>query len=97
MKRVEMADATASLSDYARKTRGEPLVVTLRGKPVAALMPLSGEDWEDLVVGSDPGFMALMKRSRARCKPGHGIPLAEIRRKYGLPSRASRKTERKAG
>ena len=37
MKRIEMADATESLSEYARKTGRETLVVTRNGKPVAAL------------------------------------------------------------
>jgi len=36
MKTVEMAEATAPLSEYARRVKDET-VVTLRGKPVATL------------------------------------------------------------
>lgn len=97
MKRIEMTDATASLCDYARRANREPVVVTRRGKAVAALVPFSDEDWEDLVVGNHPAFIALMRRSRARCQPGSGIPLEEVRRKYGIKPKAARKTERKAG
>lgn len=46
MKTIEIANATASLSDYARKTRREALVVTRHGKPLAALLPLTKTDWE---------------------------------------------------
>lgn len=48
MKRVEMAEATAPLQEYARSVRREPLVVMRRGKPVAALMPLDEDEWEDM-------------------------------------------------
>ncbi|MGH2360155.1 MAG: type II toxin-antitoxin system Phd/YefM family antitoxin [bacterium] len=91
MTRVEIAEATASLAEYTCKMRKEPVVVTRRGRPVAALMPLSKEDWEDLVVGNHPAFMKLLKRSRSRYKPGNGVPLGEIRRKYGTKPRARRK------
>ena len=97
MTRVEIADATASLSEYTRKMRNEPVVVTRRGRPVAALMPLSEEDWEDLVVGTHPAFVRFMRRSRARYKPGTGVPLEEIRRKHGIKPRAPRKAAAEAG
>ena len=49
------------------------------------------------MVGNHPAFIALMKRSRARCRPGSGISLEEVRRKHGIKPKAARKTERKAG
>jgi len=84
MMRVEMSKATASLSEYARRARREPVIVMRGGKPLAALMPIDGDDWEDLVVASHPRFLALIARSRERQKPGEGIPLDEIKRKYGI-------------
>ena len=95
MMRVEMVDATASLGEYTRKALKEPVVVMRRGKPVAALMPLREDEWEDMVVSTNPGFIALIERSRARCKPGQGIPLEEIKRKYGIKSKPARKPARK--
>ncbi len=97
MKRVEMADATAPLQDYARGVSREPLVVMRRGKPVAALIPLDEGKWEDMVVSTHPGFIDLIERSRARQKPGHGIPLEEIKRKYGIRTRPARKRSRRDG
>lgn len=95
MRRVELAEATASLQEYARRVRREPVVVMRRGKPFAALMPLDEDGWEDMVVSTHPGFMALIERSRARQKPGQGIPLEEIKRKYGIRTRPARKRSRR--
>lgn len=97
MTRVELKDATDSLSDYTRKALKEPVIVTRNGRPVAVLRPLTEDDWEDFAVSTDPGFIALIERSRARDKPGSGLPLAEVMRKYGVkakakPARRSRKT-----
>jgi hypothetical protein len=36
MKTVEMAQATAPLSEYAKDVGEEPVIVTVDGKPVAA-------------------------------------------------------------
>ncbi len=81
MKTVEMSEATGSLSEYARKARKETLVVTRRGKPVVALVAVQDEDLESLSLAENPGFMALIERSRARCKPGQGISTEEMRRR----------------
>lgn len=94
MMRVDIAEATASLRDYTKKALKEPVVVTRRGKPVAALTALDADDWEDLIVSTDPRFVALIERSRMLGKPGTGIPLEDVRRKYGLDRKPRRKPAR---
>lgn len=92
MEAIEMADATESLSMYARKARLEPLIVTLNGKPVAALTPIGSEtDLENLAVSNDPGFKALIARSRRLYPAGTRLSTAEVRRRLGL---GRRKTSR---
>lgn len=91
-----MAEATASLSDYARTAHREPVVVMRRGKPVAALMPLDKDEWEELIVSTHPAFAALIERSRARYKEGQGIPLEEVKSKYGIKTKPVRKRSRRA-
>jgi hypothetical protein len=54
-----------------------------RGKPLAAVVPLDTDDWEDFVVSQDPGFVEVIRRSEARHKAEGGITLGEMRRKYG--------------
>ena len=94
MTRVEMAEATDSLSDYTRKALKEPVIVTRHGKPVAVLRSLTEDEWEDFVLSTDPRFIALIERSRARYKPGTGIPLAEVMRKYGSKPKAARRSRK---
>ncbi len=91
MRAVQLTEATGPLSECARRAREETVVLMRRGKPVAAVVTVGSLDWEDLVVGSDPDFVALIERSRRLYKPGAGIPLERIRRRYGLPSRPTRK------
>jgi hypothetical protein len=82
--RVELSGATGALSEYARHAR--------RGKPVAILRTLTDQDWEDLVVSSNPAFLELMKRSLERFKPGSGISLDEIEREFMVvPKNAPRR------
>ncbi len=47
MKRVKLSDVTGSLSEYAREGLREPVVVTRKGKPLVAVVPLTKhDDWE---------------------------------------------------
>jgi len=92
MKTLEIADATGPLATYARKLRRRPLIVTRRGRPMVALVPLDNVDLETLSLGSNPDFIALIESSRARYPPGTGIPLEVVRRRLGLdhPTRAKK-------
>jgi hypothetical protein len=87
VKAVELTEATETVSVYAEEARKQTVVLTRRGKPVAAVVGLGGLDWEDLVVGSDPDFITFMELSRRLHKPGTGIPIEEVRRRYGLASK----------
>jgi len=97
MKTLEMSQATGELSSYAGQVRKEPVIVTRRGKPVMALVSIENADLETVSLSTDPRFIALIERSRALYKPGTGIPLEEIRRKYGLEPKSRRKSARKPG
>jgi|SoiMetStandDraft_2_1073263.scaffolds.fasta_scaffold274706_1 prevent-host-death family protein len=87
MKTLEMKEATGELASYAAQVRRGPVVVTDHGKPVMALMSIENADLETVSLSTDPRFIALIERSRALYKPGTGIPLDEIKRKYGIKSK----------
>ena len=97
MRRVEMTEATGSLSEYAKSAQKEAVVVTRHGKPFAAVVPLDAEEWEDFVVSKHPEFIRIIRRSEARYRAEGGISLEAMRRKYGLEPKAKRKPLRKAG
>jgi prevent-host-death family protein len=95
MKTIEMAEATESLSKYATETRHETLVVTRKGRPVAALMPIGSQtDLENLAVSNDPEFRALIERSRRLYPAGSGLTTEEVRRRLHGARRGSRRSSR---
>lgn len=87
MKTLEIKKATAPLSEYARDARREPFVLTVGGRPVAALVPLKNADIETATLSTDPRFIALIERSRSRQKKEGGISGAEMRRRLGLATK----------
>jgi antitoxin (DNA-binding transcriptional repressor) of toxin-antitoxin stability system len=90
MKSVEIGQATRALCDYTREAHGETLVVTRRGRPVAAVVPLRGVDMESLALATNPDFVGLIERARARYKATGGVSLEEMRRRWGAASKPPR-------
>ena len=84
MKIVETANATGPLADYVREARQETVILTVDGKPVAALVSIENADLETATLSSDPTFLALIERSRARRRSSPGISSQQMRRRLGL-------------
>lgn len=93
MRRVELAQATAPLAEYARRARKEGVVVTLKGKPVTTVTAVpEGADWESLAIGMHPKFLAILERSRGAHRERGGISPDEMRRHFGIkPKRKAKK------
>ena len=84
MKTLELDKATASLAQYARSLRKEPVILTSHGKPIAALITMRNIDWETASLSTNPRFLAVIERSRARQKAEGGLSSDEMRRRLGL-------------
>jgi prevent-host-death family protein len=84
MKTLEMAKATAPLAEYARDVSREPVILTVRGKPIAALVSVENADLETITPSTHPQFITLVERSRARQKAEGGISSKEMRRRLGV-------------
>lgn len=80
MKTVEVAKATLPLADYAKEAAKEPVIVTVKGKPVAVLVRISNADIETVSLSNNPKFLNLIERSRSRQKSEGGISTEEMRR-----------------
>ena len=90
MKTVKITDVTGSLSKYAHE--GESVVVTRRGKPVMAVMPLTAnDDWESVSIAMNPKFMEIVERSRASGRDRGYLSLAEVRRRLARKTRVRRR------
>jgi prevent-host-death family protein len=66
MNKVRLTKAKASLAEYTRALSNGPLVVTSHGRPIAALVPVEGLDWESFCGGANPCFLDLIEQSRRR-------------------------------
>lgn len=84
MKILERARATGSLAKYARDLNKEPVILTVGGKPVAALVPIDNADLETVTLSTHSKFLALIERSRTRQKSEGGISSAEMRRRLSI-------------
>ena len=84
MKTLEINDATAPLRDYARTLGNEAVILTVDGKPVAALLAIDNADWETLALSTSPQFMDIIARSRARHADQGGLTTDDIRRRLDL-------------
>ncbi|MBN2371786.1 MAG: hypothetical protein JXO72_14995 [Vicinamibacteria bacterium] len=96
MKAVELFQATSSFSEYASKARRETLVLTERGKAVAAVVPLDDENYFSMRLVNNPEFIEIIERGRVQYKARGGISIEEMRRKYVLEAKPKRKSTRKA-
>ena len=86
MKTLDMAEATASLAEYARDVSKEPVILTVGGKPIAALVSVENADLETTTLSTHPRFIAQIERSRARQRAEGGIFSAEMRRRLAVQS-----------
>jgi hypothetical protein len=95
MKKLELRNATRSLAEYAREIELESLLITSRGKAIAALIPVNGADADSVSLSMNPKFLAIIERSRRQIREGKGIPLDEVRRSLGLDSKTKRPARRR--
>lgn len=84
MKIVDITEANASLADYTESLSGEPVIITNNGEPIAALVNLENVDLETVSLSTNPKFIEMIERSRARRRKEGGISSTEMRRRLGL-------------
>jgi len=83
MKVIEKDKATGTLGAYAAEVGNGPVVVTDQGKPVAVLVPIENADLETVALSTNPQFIELIERSRARGRVEGLITSEEMRRRFG--------------
>lgn len=79
---VELNDATQPLAEYAARVKDEPIIITDKGHPVAAVVSLPNTDAETVAVSQSPQFRAIIERSRVRHSQEGGLSSAEMRRRF---------------
>jgi hypothetical protein len=90
MRAVEITDTT--LADYGRRPRKDTWVLTRRGKPIAAVVPISSAlDLETFGLSHDPRFIEIVNRSWASYKKDGAVSLEEMRRRHRPEPEVSRR------
>ena len=59
---VELKNKTNELLREVMK--GNPLIITYRGKPAASLLPLSSDDLEDFIIENSPSLRKKLQQLR---------------------------------
>ncbi|MEE9169863.1 MAG: hypothetical protein V3U73_08845 [bacterium] len=84
MKTIEKKEATAALAEYVSNIAEEPVIITDKGKPIAALVAVNNADMETVSLSNNPEFLALIERSPVRHNAEGGISSEEMRRRLDL-------------
>lgn len=69
---VDLKNRTNEL--LRRVMKGEPVIVTFRGKPAAAITPLTEDDLEDFILEHSPKIRKMIAEAEADRKAGRVIP-----------------------
>jgi len=84
MRMLSTFEAKNAFPKVLKLSRRDVVIVTNRGKPVAAIEGLNGEeDLEDYLLERSPKFWAMIRRARR----GKGVGLARVRKGLGPASR----------
>jgi len=83
MKTMEVPSGTKELREAIRQGEQETIVLTRRGKAVAAVVPMKGVDAESLALGTSRKFLGILRRSFKQLDKRETITLAEMRRRVG--------------
>ena len=82
MKTIEATKSKTTLEEYLQNLTDEPLLITVKGKPVAALISVENIDLETAKLSSHPDFIKIIERARSRYKSEGGISSKEMRLKF---------------
>ena len=81
MKILTTFEAKNAFPKVLKLARKDVVIVTNRGKPVAAIEGLDGEDdLEDYLLERSPKFWAMIRRARR----GTSVDIAQVRKNLGL-------------
>jgi len=66
MRSVTVRDLQKRVKECVDHAQEDRVVITRHGKPAAVLVGVEGEDWESVVLETDPKFWKLIRARRAQ-------------------------------
>ena len=82
MQTIELKDATEPLAEYVKCMEGEPVTIVHKGVSLAVLVPAGNDDYESVQMSTNPEFIAMLERSRARGREEGGFSTEEMRKMF---------------
>jgi prevent-host-death family protein len=79
MKTVSVRDLQKNVKECVDESQKDRVVITRHGKPTAVLVGVEGDDWEDVVLQTDPAFWRLIRSRRKQ----DTISLDELKEELG--------------
>lgn len=64
MKTVTVRDLQKKVKEYIDVAQEDRVIITRRGKPAAVLVGVEGDDWETVILETDPTFWKLVQKRR---------------------------------
>ncbi len=97
MKTVTVRDLQKKVKDCVDQAQEDRVVITRHGRPAAVLVGVEGEDWEAVVLQTDPRFWKLIRARRRQPT----VSLEQLKRRLGTRRaapirRAQRSRDRQA-
>lgn len=83
MKTVTVRDLQKSVKECVDNAQEDRIVITRHGKPAAVLVGVEGEDWEDVVLETDPAFWKLIRTRRKQPT----ISLDELKKRLSIKAK----------
>jgi hypothetical protein len=87
MKRIELSEV-AALGPHL-EPGAEPVFLMKNGHTIGAVLPITDDDVESMLLSINPQFQHILERSQQRLDTEGGLSSAEVRLRLGLPSQES--------
>jgi hypothetical protein len=87
VKTLDLRKAGGSVATYVGDAKKGPVIFTVKGDPVAALVRLTNADLETLSLSSNRTFLGMIARSRTAWKAKGGLSSGQVRRRLARPAK----------
>lgn len=87
MKKIEITRVSGTIAEYVKRMGKEPIIVTIDGRPVAALLNIGNVDWEMADLRALPVFVADLEAIESKLRANKSIPDQVERMLLGVPIR----------
>ena len=64
MKTIAVRELQKKIKETINASQKDRVIITRNGKPAAILIGVDGQEWESVVLETDPGFWRMIKQRR---------------------------------